>query len=297
LIIISVLSLTFKGLNYGIDFKGGRTYVVRFDQDVNVESVVKSLSGAFGNAPEVKTYGGNNQVRITTDYKITENGESIDAEIEGLLFKGLKPYLNASVTEDKFVANYQMSSQKVGPTISDDIKRQAIYAVIFALLIIFLYIAFRFRNWAMGIGGLVSLAHDAIILLGTYSLLDGYLSFSLSVDQSFIAAILTVLGYSINDTVVVYDRLREYLHIHPKQDTLKTYNDAMNSTLRRTFSTSLTVLIVLVAIFLFGGTSIKGFIFAMLFGIFVGTYSSVFVATPIAYDSLNKSKRIESEKK
>jgi SecD/SecF fusion protein len=165
------------------------------------------------------------------------------------------------------------------------------------LLIIFLYIAVRFRNWAYGLGGLVSLAHDGIILLGAYSLLDGYLSFSLSVDQSFIAAILTVLGYSINDTVIVYDRIREYLHLHPKQETLKTYNDAMNSTLRRTFSTSLTVLIVLVAIFLFGGTSIKGFIFAMLFGIFVGTYSSVFVATPIAFDSLPKSKRIESDKK
>ncbi len=293
LILISVLSLTFKGLNYGIDFKGGRTYVVRFDQDVNVESVVTSLQTVFGNAPEVKTYGGNNQVRITTDYKIEEDGENIDNQIEGLLFKGLKPYLKENITEDKFLSDYQMSSQKVGPTISADIKNQAIFAVIFALLIIFLYIAFRFRNWSMGIGGLVSLAHDAIILLGTYSLLDGYLSFSLSVDQSFIAAILTVLGYSINDTVVVYDRLREYLHIHPKQGTLKTYNDAMNSTLRRTFSTSLTVLIVLVAIFLFGGTSIKGFIFAMLFGIFVGTYSSVFVATPIAYDSLPKNKRIE----
>ncbi|MEI6677987.1 MAG: protein translocase subunit SecDF [Mariniphaga sp.] len=297
LILISVLSLTFKGLNYGIDFKGGRTYVVRFDQDVNVESVVTSLSPQFGTAPEVKTYGGNNQVRITTDYKITEDGENIDSEIEGLLFKGLKPFLKESVSEEKFLADYQLSSQKVGPTISADIKNQAIMAVIFALLIIFLYIAFRFRNWACGIGGLVSLAHDAIILLGTYSLLDGYLSFSLAVDQSFIAAILTVLGYSINDTVVVYDRLREYLHLHPKQETLKTYNDAMNSTLRRTFSTSLTVLIVLVAIFLFGGTSIKGFIFAMLFGIFVGTYSSVFVATPIAYDSLPKSRRIEYDKK
>ena len=293
LILISVLSLTFKGLNYGIDFKGGRTYVGLFDQDVNVESVVTSLQTVFGNAPEVKTYGGNNQVRITTDYRIEEDGENIDSQIEGLLYKGLKPYLKENVTEDKFLSDYQLSSQKVGPTISADIKNQAIFAVIFALLIIFLYIAFRFRNWSMGIGGLVSLAHDAIILLGTYSLLDGYLSFSLSVDQSFIAAILTVLGYSINDTVVVYDRLREYLHIHPKQGTLKTYNDAMNSTLRRTFSTSLTVLIVLIAIFLFGGTSIKGFIFAMLFGIFVGTYSSVFVATPIAYDSLPKNKRFE----
>ena len=281
----------------GIDFKGGRTYVVRFDHDVNVESVVKSLEPIFGNAPEVKTYGGNNQVRVTTDYKIEEEGENVDSQIESLLYKGLKPFVNENVTEAKFLTDYQMSSQKVGATISADIKSQAVYAVIFALLIIFLYIAFRFRNWSMGMGGLVSLAHDAIILLGTYSLLDGYLSFSLSVDQSFIAAVLTVLGYSINDTVVVYDRVREYLHLHPKQETLKTYNDAMNSTLRRTFSTSLTVLIVLVAIFLFGGTSIKGFIFAMLFGIFIGTYSSVFVATPIAYDSLPKSRRIEADKK
>ncbi len=294
MILISILSLTFKGLNYSIDFKGGRTYVVRFDRDVKVESISNALAVDFGTAPEVKTYGGNNQVRITTDYKITEDGEAIDSQIEGLLYKGLKPFMKEDVTEEKFLSDYQLSSQKVGPTISDDIKRQAVLAVIFALLIIFLYIAFRFRNWACGIGGLVSLAHDAIILLGTYSLLDGYLSFSLSVDQSFIAAILTVLGYSINDTVVVYDRLREYLHLHPKQATIKTYNDAMNSTLRRTFSTSLTVLIVLVAIFLFGGTSIKGFIFAMLFGIFVGTYSSVFVATPIAFDALPKNKRIES---
>jgi len=297
LIFISIMSLTFKGLNLSIDFKGGRTYVVRFDRDVKVEAISNSLAAEFGAAPEVKTYGGNNQVRITTDYKINEEGEAIDSQIEGLLYKGLKPYMNENVNEDKFMTDYKLSSQKVGPTISDDIKRQAVMAVIFALLIIFLYIAFRFRNWACGIGGLVSLAHDAIILLGTYSLLDGYLSFSLSVDQSFIAAILTVLGYSINDTVVVYDRLREYLHLHPKQETLKTYNDAMNSTLRRTFSTSLTVLIVLVAIFFFGGTSIKGFIFAMLFGIFVGTYSSVFVATPIAYDALPKNKRIEADKK
>jgi len=297
LILISIISLTFKGLNYSIDFKGGRTYVVRFDRDVKVESISNSLAAEFGTAPEVKTYGGNNQVRITTDFRINEDNEAIDSQIESLLFKGLKPYISENVTEDKFLTDYQLSSQKVGPTISDDIKKQAVLSVIFALLIIFLYIAFRFRNWACGIGGLVSLAHDAIILLGTYSLLDGYLPFSLAVDQSFIAAILTVLGYSINDTVVVYDRLREYLHLHPKQNTLKTYNDAMNSTLRRTFSTSLTVLIVLVAIFLFGGTSIKGFIFAMLFGIFIGTYSSVFVATPIAYDSMPKSKRIVVEKK
>ncbi len=296
LILISILSLTFKGLNYSIDFKGGRTYVVRFDKDVKVESLSNALATDFGTAPEVKTYGGNSQVRITTDFKITEEGEAIDAEIEGLLYKGLKPFLG-DVSEDKFLTDYRLSSQKVGPTISDDIKRDAVLAVFFALLIIFLYIAVRFRNWAFGLGGLVSLAHDGLILLGTYSLLDGYLSFSLSVDQSFIAAILTVLGYSINDTVIVFDRIREYLHLHPKQETIKTYNDAMNSTLRRTFSTSLTTLIVLVAIFLFGGTSIQGFIFAMLFGIFIGTYSSVFVATPIAFDSLNRHKKIVIEKK
>jgi len=298
LIFISIMSLTFKGLNYSIDFKGGRTYVVRFDKDVQVESIANALAPSFGGTtPEVKTYGGNNQVRITTDFKVDEEGESVDTEIEGLLYKGLKPFIGDNVTEEKYQSTYQMSSQKVGATISDDIKKGAILAVFFALMIIFIYIALRFRNWAMGLGGLVSLAHDAIILLGTYSLLDGYLSFSLSVDQSFIAAILTVLGYSINDTVIVYDRVREYLHLHPKQNSTKTYNDAMNSTLRRTFSTSLTTLIVLVAIFMFGGTSIKGFIFAMLFGIFIGTYSSVFVATPIAFDSLPKNKRIEEDKK
>ncbi len=298
LILISIISLTFRGLNYSIDFKGGRTYVVRFDKDVQVEAVANALAPSFGGtAPEVKTYGGNNQVRITTDYRIAEEGDAVDSEVEGLLFNGLRPYLGDNVTLDKYQDNYQLSSQKVGPTISDDIKKSAILAVVFALLIIFIYIALRFRNVAMGLGGLVSLAHDAIILLGAYSLLDGYLSFSLAVDQSFIAAILTVLGYSINDTVIVFDRIREYLHLHPKQNTVKTYNDAMNSTLRRTFSTSLTTLIVLVAIFMFGGTSIKGFIFAMLFGIFIGTYSSVFVATPIAFDSLHKKKRIEEDTK
>jgi SecD/SecF fusion protein len=190
-----------------------------------------------------------------------------------------------------------MSSQKVGPTISSDLKRQAILAVFFALLIIALYITVRFRNWSFGLGGLVSLAHDAIITIGAFSLLDGWLPFSLSVDQAFIAAILTVVGYSINDTVIVFDRIREYVHLHPKQDSMTTFNNAMNSTLRRTFSTSLTVLIVLVAIFLFGGTAIKGFIFALMFGIFIGTYSSVLVATPIAFDTLPKEKRNIGDKK
>jgi SecD/SecF fusion protein len=178
-----------------------------------------------------------------------------------------------------------MSSQKVGPTISYDIKKNAVIAVFFALLAIFLYILVRFANWQYGLGGVVSLAHDSFITIGIFSLLWGRVPFSLEIDQSFIAAILTIIGYSINDTVIIYDRIREYLHLYPKREEGETMNRAMNSTLRRTFSTSLTVLIVLVAIFLFGGASIRGFIFAMLFGIFIGTYSSVFVATPIVYDT------------
>lgn len=296
LIAISIFSLAFKGLNLGIDFKGGRTYVVRFDKDVNAQDVASTLSREFGTAPEVKTYGGNNQVRITTDFKVEEESTAVDREIENLLYTGLKPYLGSDVALDKFLSVNRLSEQKVGPTISSDLKKSAIMAIFFALLIIALYITVRFRNWAFGLGGLVSLAHDAIITIGAFSLLDGWLPFSLAVDQSFIAAILTVVGYSIMDTVVVFDRIREYVHLHPKQEAMTTYNNAMNSTLRRTFSTSLTVLVVLLAIFLFGGTTIKGFIFALLFGIFIGTYSSVFVATPVAYDTMLRGKKKEEAK-
>jgi SecD/SecF fusion protein len=242
----------------------------------------------------VKTSGGNNQVRITSDYKIGEESTTVDREIEDLLYKGLKPYLGSDVTMEKFISVNRISFDKVQPTISSDLKRQAIYAIFFALLIIALYITVRFRNWAFGLGGLVSLFHDSVITIGAFSLLDGWLPFSLSVDQSFIAAILTVVGYSIMDTVVVFDRIREHVRLHPKQEVIVTYNNAMNSTLRRTFSTSLTVLIVLLAIFLFGGTTIKGFIFALLFGIFIGTYSSVFVATPVAYDTMIRGKKKET---
>ncbi|MCE1199444.1 MAG: protein translocase subunit SecF, partial [Marinilabiliales bacterium] len=297
LISIAILSIVFKGMNYSIDFKGGRTYVVRLNKDVKVEEVSNQLASVFGNAPEVKTFGSNNQVRITTDYRIAELSEEVDAEVEAKLYQGMKPYLDSNVNQEQFLTQYRMSSQKVGPTISDDIKKDAVLSVFFSLIIIFLYIAVRFRNWQFGLGGLVSLAHDVIIVIGLYSLLDGLLPFSLSVDMSFIAAILTIIGYSINDTVIVFDRIREYVSLHPKQDAMKTYNDAMNSTLRRTFSTSLTVLVVLFAIFLFGGTSIKGFVFALLFGILFGTYSSVFVATPVAFDTLIRREKKKAEKK
>lgn len=290
LIVISLASIFTRGFNYGIDFKGGRTYVVQFDRDVKVAEVGSALSQVFGEAPEVKTYGGSDQVKITTEYKIEEMSDEVDNEVETLLFEGLKKggFIGDQVTKQQFDADYRQSSQKVGPTISDDIKKDALIAITFALIIIFLYILLRFRNWQYGLGATLALAHDTIIILGVFSLFHGFLPFSLEIDQAFIAAILTVIGYSINDTVIVFDRIREYLTIHPKRSREQNMNEAVNSTLRRTFSTSLSTLVVLFAIFLFGGTSIQGFTFALLVGILIGTYSSVFVATPIVFDTQRK---------
>lgn len=298
LIAISLISIAVRGFNYGIDFKGGRTYVVRLDQDVKVSDVGKALAAVYGEAPEVKTFGGNNQVKITTEYKIDELSDAVDDEVEQLLLKGLQQggFIKAGVTMDEFDTNYRQSSQKVGPTISDDIKKDAMIAIGFSLLIIFLYILLRFRNWQFGVGAVASLAHDVIITLGAFSLFHGILPFSLEIDQAFIAAILTVVGYSINDTVVVFDRIREYFHIHPKRSLEVNMDEAMNSTLRRTFNTSFSTLVVILAIFLFGGTSIQGFTFALLIGIGVGTYSSIFVATPIAYDTYKRVERAKDRK-
>jgi SecD/SecF fusion protein len=297
MIIVSVLVLSTKGLHYSIDFKGGRTYVVRLDKAVQVADVAKTLSGEFGSTPEVKTFGGDNQIRITTDYRIDEDGADVDSEIEDRLYNGLKSIIGSDVSKEQFLSNYRMSSQKVGPTISDDIRKSAVISIIFALIIIFLYILIRFRTWQYGLGAIAALAHDSIIVLGLFAILDGFLPFSLSVDQAFIAAILTVVGYSINDTVVVFDRIREYLHLHPKQDRVNVVDSALNSTLRRTFSTSFSTLIVLLSIFIFGGTSIRGFVFALLIGVVVGTYSSLFIATPIAFDTAKKADKIIAKKK
>ena len=293
LITISLISFVTRGFHAGIDFKGGRTYVVRFDKDVQVGDVQNALTAAFNNnAPEVKSFGNANQVRITTTYKIADLSENVDNEVEELMYKGLKSGgFIGDVSLDTFTKLNRMSSQKVGPTISDDIKKDAAIAIFFSLVIIFLYILIRFRNWQYGLGGIVALAHDTIITLGAFSLLYGILPFNLEIDQAFIAAILTVIGYSINDTVIVYDRVREYLHLYPKRKLDDNMDHAMNSTLRRTFSTSLSTLVVLFAIFMFGGTSIQGFTFALLIGIGVGTYSSVFVATPFVYDTMKKFKK------
>lgn len=293
LITISLISFVTRGFHAGIDFKGGRTYVVRFDKDVKVAEVQNALTSAFNNnTPEVKSFGNANQVRITTTYNIADLSENADNEVEELMYKGLKSAgFIGDVSLDTFTKNYRMSSQKVGPTISDDIKKDAAISIFFALVIIFLYILIRFRNWQYGLGGVISLAHDTIITLGVFSLLYGILPFSLEIDQAFIAAILTVIGYSINDTVIVYDRVREYLHLYPKRKLSDNMDHAMNSTLRRTFSTSLSTLVVLLAIFMFGGTSIQGFTFALLVGIGVGTYSSIFVATPVVYETLRKQNK------
>lgn len=292
LIAISLISFVVRGFNYGVDFQGGRTYTVRFDQDVKVADVQSALAVEFGSAPEVKTFGSDNQVRIVTKYKIDDLSDNVDNAVEQALYNGLKNggFLG-DVSYEKFIEDYRMSSQKVGPTISDDIKKDAIIAIVFSLLIIFLYIMVRFSNWKYGLGGVVSLAHDAIITLGFFSVFHGILPFSLEIDQAFIAAILTVIGYSINDTVIVYDRIREYLKLYPKRELHDNMNHAMNSTLRRTMNTSLTTLVVLLVIFLFGGANLRGFIFALLIGIGVGTYSSIFVASPVVYEAINKFRK------
>ncbi len=297
LILASILSISLRGFNYGIDFKGGRTYVVRFDEEVKVADVQQALGVVFGEEPEVKTYGPN--IKITTEYKIDDTSENIDNEVEEMLMKGLQAanLLKSDVTLQEFTDDYQLSSQKVGPTISDDIRKDSAIAISFSLIIIFLYILLRFRNWQYGLGAVAALAHDSIIVLGLFSMLYGFLPFSLEIDQAFIAAILTVLGYSINDTVVVFDRIREYLGLYPKRDRDENVDHALNSTLRRTFSTSLSTFAVLLAIFLFGGATIRGFTFALLIGVVVGTYSSLFIATPIAFDFQKRVAKVLAKRK
>jgi len=293
LIIISIISFAVRGFQAGIDFKGGRTYVVRFDKDVKVADVQSALAVVFNHTPEVKTFGNANTVRITTTYKIDDLSENTDNQVEEELYAGLKKSgFIGDVSLETFDKINLQSSQKVGPTISDDLKKDAVLAVLLSLVMIFIYVAIRFKNWQYGLGGLLSLAHDALVTLGVFSIFYSISPFSMEVDQGFIAAILTVIGYSINDTVVVYDRIREYVHIYPKRSLAENMDHAMNTTLRRTFSTNLTVVIVLLAIFLFGGASMQGFTFALLIGCTVGSYSTVFIAAPMVYDTILKAKKV-----
>lgn len=288
LIAISLFSLATRGLNQGIDFTGGRSYIVRFNQPVNPTEIKSELQDEFGHSPTVITFGDDNQIKLTTKYKIEEDSREVEDEVNQLLYEGLKPYLEEGTSYEEFNSDYIKSSLRVGPTIAVDIKIQAIWAVVFALLITFLYIFFRFRNWQYGLGALTALVHDVIIILGIFSLLYTVMPFSMEIDQAFIAAILTVVGYSINDTVVVFDRIREYIGLYPKRDRFQIINSSLNSTLSRTFSTSLSTFVVLLSIFIFGGEVIRGFSFALLIGVIVGTYSSLFIASPVVYDTVHK---------
>ncbi|MEA3317447.1 MAG: protein translocase subunit SecDF, partial [Bacteroidota bacterium] len=295
-ILIGIGSLFTRGLNQGIDFSGGRNYIVRFEKDVVTTDISKALKLEFGETPSVKTFGDNNQVKITTKYRIDENNVDVDNDIENILYNGLKEQFDVELSFDEFKNQHIMSSQKVGPTIADDIKAQAVWAILFAFIVIFLYIFIRFKNWQYGVGALVALLHDVLIILGIFSLGYNYLPFSLEIDQAFIAAILTVVGYSINDTVVVFDRIREYLGLYPKRDRKSITSAALNSTLSRTFSTSLSTFVVLLAMFIFGGEVIRGFIFALMVGVVVGTYSSLFIASPIVYDTVKKIQNVDKKK-
>jgi SecD/SecF fusion protein len=283
---IGIVSLFVRGLSPGIDFTGGRTYVVRFDESVKTEDVAKNLTEPFGETPMVVTFGSDNQVRITTKYKINESGAEDEAETA--LYTGLKGMIGQDVTKEKFLTDYRKSSETIGPTIASDIKRKAVFAVLLSLVIMFFYIFIRFKNWQYGLGAMVALAHDTTIVIGIYSLLWGILPFTMEIDQSFIAAILTVIGYSVNDTVVVFDRLREFLPLHRKRPINEVINMAMNDTLSRTMNTGMTSILVLIVMFFFGGATIRGFLFAMIIGIVVGTYSSIFIASSLVYDTTRK---------
>ncbi|MBG0781514.1 MAG: protein translocase subunit SecDF [Bacteroidales bacterium] len=300
LILVSLGSLTFRGLNYGVDFTGGRTYLVRFDQDVTVTDVRNALAVEFTEAvPEVKTFGPNRQVKITTKFMIDNEGREVDSIIQTMLFRSLKTFYQTDINYNDFTSDQEaddkligiLSSQKVGPTIADDIRNKAITAIIISLFIIFGYIAIRFRKWQYGLAGIVALFHDTIIVLGVFSLFYNILPFSMEIDQAFIAAILTIIGYSINDTVIIFDRIRENVTLHPKKLLRININDGLNSTLMRTFNTSVTTALVLIIISIFGGEVIRGFVFALLVGVLIGTYSSVFTASPLVFDLLKGPKQ------
>ena len=299
---IMLISFATLKLNPGIDFTGGRNYVVRFDQDVKTNEIRAAVSEAFGGNPEVKTFGGNNQVRITTNYKIESNDPKVDSEVETMLFFALKGFFaKDDLTETAFTQHLDsrgiQSMQKVQPTIAQELLWQAIWAVLISLVLIFLYIAFRFKNWQFGLGGLIGLAHDALLTIGLFSLFYKVMPFSMEIDQAFIAAILTVIGYSINNVVIIFDRIRENLRLYSKRDFYTNINGAVNSTLGRTINTSLSTIVVLLAIFFFGGEVIRGFIFAMFSGIIIGSYSGIFISPPLVFDLLRGKDKKEKPKK
>ena len=288
LVIIGCVSFALRGMSLGIDFSGGRNYIVRFDKPVNTQHIADLLKPQFGdNIPTVITIGGDNQVRISTNYRIAESDDTIDEEILTMIYTGLKDEVGGK-DQKAFESENVMSIQKVGPSIAEDITIGAIWAVLFSLVAIALYILLRFRDFAFSVGTLASLAFDTVIIMSFYSLFYGMLPFSMEIDQSFIAAILTIIGYSVNDKVVVFDRVREVIGLYPKRDRRLVINDALNSTLARTISTSLSTALVLICIFILGGDTIRSFTFAMLLGVITGTFSTMFVAVPVAYEMMRR---------
>ena len=301
--VVSIISLSTNGLNQGVDFVGGRTFQIRFEKPVSAEVVREELLKVLDGSAEAKIFGKDNQLKITTKYKVEEHGNEADQQVNKILFDNLKKHFGPEMTYEKFVNSYDgkklgiLQASKVGPTVADDIKTNSYWAVLGAMAIVFLYLMISFRKWQYSLGAIAAVAHDVIFVLGIYSLLWKYMPFGMEIDQHFIAAILTVIGYSMNDTVIVFDRVREYLGGKAKGNFHQIVNQSINSTMSRTINTSLTMILVLAIMFVFGGESIRGFIFAMLVGIIVGTYSSLFIATPVLVDTISKAehKRIEEE--
>ena len=299
LVAVGLFSLFTQGLDEGVDFVGGRNYQIRFVNPVSPSEITNELSDALGSA-SAKTFGDANQIMVTTKYKVDVQGTEVDDEILGILYTSLQKYLPDGATYEDFIPGGTngdigvLKYRKVGPTIADDIKKNALWAIFGSLAIVFLYILLRFRKWQYSLGAVVAVFHDVLIVLGIFSLTSKVMPFSMEVDQAFIAAILTVIGYSLNDTVVVFDRIREMVSEHGWKGG-DNINNALNSTLSRTLNTSLTTLVVLLSIFVFGGESLRGFMFAMIIGVIVGTYSSLFIATPVMFDTLRS--KISGEKK
>ena len=296
--VVCIGFLATRGLSKSIDFTGGRNFKVQFENQVEPEQIRELIADKFGDANvSVIAVGTDGKtVRISTNYRIEEEGNNVDSEIEAYLYEALKPVLTQDISLETFIDrdNYTggsiISSQKVGPSIAEDITTSAIWSVVLALLAIGLYILIRFRNIAYSIGSIVALAFDTLIILGMYSIFWGILPFSLEIDQTFIGAVLTAIGYSINDKVVIFDRVREFFGLYPKRDKMQLFNDSLNSTLARTINTSVSTLIVLLCIFILGGDSIRSFAFAMILGVVFGTLSSLFIASPIAYSIMKRTK-------
>ena len=289
LMVIGLVFIFTKGFTYGVDFTGGRTYVLRFDQEVSAEEIRENVTEAFQSGVEVKEFGGNSQMRVTTKYLIEDESAEADAIVDEMLYNAVKEFFLTPISFEDFLStlnnpNGIISSEKVGPTVASDIKRDAVIAILLSCLAIFLYIAARFRNWSWGTGGLLSLIFNTIFVLSFFSIFTGILPFNLDVDQQFIAAILTIIGYSLNDTVVIFDRIREYRTLYPKRGLAENIDEALNSTLSRTVNTGATTLVVLLAIAIFGGEVIRGFAVALAIGVAICPFTSVTISTPVVYD-------------